>query len=280
MAMDDRTMTFRRVLFLFLFAVLVVGAAWFFFIFERQTQSGAVSPSAVVEAEPAITVPRDIAYEKFPFSIGDRTGTMHVYAFVPGDFQPRVAYDATPKHISTWGGGEQRLVLNGGFFHEDYTPSGYLVVDGQRIGNRMFDQELSGLVSIQYGNLTIRDLAEQPLLEGEKFGHALQSFPFLIKHGKPAVQEDSGLLARRSAIGADRTGNILLIMVPEQISLYEFAQELERIDIDFDMVLNLDGGPSSGLYIEEEDYRHVIDSFVPVPSVLVFERKPQPNFSY
>lgn len=176
------------------------------------------------------------------------------------------------QHVSTWSNNTTNTIsINGGYFHEDYTPSGYLVVDGKRIGDKKFDEDKTGMVVIQDNKLSIRDLKVQPLKEGENFDYALQSYPFLIRNGVGAIKEDSRQEYRRSAIGLDKEDNIYLIIVnSSDLSLYEFMNELLKSDIPFIDVLNLDGGPSSGIGIHIGDYNEVIDSVFPVPNILQF----------
>jgi hypothetical protein len=43
--------------------------------------------------------------------------------------------------------------------------------------------------------------------------------------------------------------------------------------MNIDRALNLDGGSSTGLYVRDGDLAEAIDSFGPVPSVLLVEAK-------
>lgn len=181
----------------------------------------------------------------------DETGVINFAKIAPGSFNAEIQnHTGNPNLMSEWSSKGYQVLVNAAYFNEDKTPSGYLIVNGETIGKEIFDQDKSGLLLIQDDKLSIRDLATEPLAEDETFDFALQSYPFLIKNHQEAIKEDSGQKARRSAIGTDKDGNVyVLISDSPNLSLYEFMNILYDSGIDFENVLNLDGGPSSGLYI-------------------------------
>lgn len=80
--------------------------------------------------------------------------------------------------------------------------------------------------------------------------------------------------ARRTALGVDAANNIYVISVPDrEISLYEFMNELLKSGISFLHVLNLDGGPSTGIYAHWEINDIFQNSYSKVPSVIKFRKK-------
>jgi hypothetical protein len=98
----------------------------------------------------------------------------------------------------------------------------------------------------------------------------VQSFPVLVKPGGvmgfPADADD-GRPARRTVVAQDRRGRLLFLVAPRgYFSLHHLAVWLVASDLDVDVALNLDGGPSSGLWLRDGPQ---IDSLVPVPSVIV-----------
>ncbi len=190
----------------------------------------------------------------------------------PKNYAAQIEYDKEGKYISEWRTDNLEIVINGGFFNEDYTPSGFLVVNGKRIGERLFDQDKSGLFVIKKGVVSIRDLATDPIKENESFEFALQSYPFLIKHEKPALSEDSGKKANRSVLATDVVGNAYILISLSEISLYEMMNKILALQIKFDAALNLDGGPSTGIYKnwEGEGYWH--EGYSRVPSIIRFKK--------
>lgn len=191
----------------------------------------------------------------------------------PATVSTTIEYSSTPKFVSEWRSGEKEVVINGGFFHPDFSPSGYLVVNGERIGKRIFNQNQSGLISIKNNILSIRDLSTEPIAKGETFDYALQSYPFLITSSTGALTRDTGLTGRRTALGLDKEGNIYIIITTAYISLYEFMNQILAQNLSLVTVLNLDGGPSTGLYSNLNDQELLIDSLTPVPFVMRFSEK-------
>jgi len=192
-----------------------------------------------------------------------------IIKFVPEKYSASVEYNNEAKIVSQWKSGGEEIIINGGYFNEDHSPSGYLVIDGKRIGDKMFDQDKSGLLIIDDGKILLRDTNIQPVTSTENIYSALQSFPFLIKNSEPAIKTDSGKKARRTAVGIDKNNNVYLIVVNTNISLYEFMNYLLNTRINLSNVLNLDGGPSTGIYANWND-NLLYDSFSPVPSVVRF----------
>ncbi len=191
----------------------------------------------------------------------------------PRSYRAQIEFASSSQFVSQWAStiDTSQIVINGAYFHEDYTPSGFLVIESERVGERMFDQDKSGLIVIDKDGLEIRDLAVSPIVPEESFDFALQSYPFLIKDGKPAIQTDSGLQARRTAIGIDDKQNVYVIaLTADEISLYEFMNKLVATGIPFVHVLNLDGGPSTGIIADWEEHRLSFNSFTPVSSVVRF----------
>lgn len=213
-----------------------------------------------------------VSFNTLLYKASDETGVINFAKIAPGSFNAAIQNSiVNPNLISDWSSQSNQVLVNAAYFNEDKIPSGFLVVNGETIGKEIFDQDKSGLLLIQDDKLSIRDLATEPLAEDETFDFALQSYPFLIKNHQEAIKEDSGQKARRSAIGTDKDGNVyVLISDSPNLSLYEFMNILYDSGIDFENVLNLDGGPSSGLYVNFNRYSKLIDSQVEVPSILKF----------
>ena len=195
---------------------------------------------------------------------------MVIYRVSPKQFHAGMAHDLPPKHLSVWGSQVTgtSLMVNGVYFHEDYLPSGFLRVSGTRIGTRQFDQDKSGL--LEFDPFRIVDTKSRPVKLDEDKAMA-QSYPFLIKNGKLGVTEDSGKVARRTFVGMDREGSMYVGVVPyAPLSLFQLARFLQQLPIHWTHVLNLDGGPSTGLWMQQGTHKELFDSYVPVPNILFF----------
>lgn len=201
------------------------------------------------------------------------TETITLFRFAPGAFSWEFAHADQPSPVSSWAATlpDAVAVINGVYFKPDFTPAGLFIDNGTRIGSTAFDEDRSGILEFA-PTLAIVDTATE---EADKTAmtEAAQSYPFLIKDGQPAVATDSGALARRSFFGLDKQGNAYLGIVPDtEMSLYALAQTLSTLQTDWTNVLNLDGGPSSGLVVNAGDESESIDSFVGVPNVIVARR--------
>jgi len=196
----------------------------------------------------------------------------------PACFRFEVAYDAEHPHsIQDWQKQTGALVVfNGGFFKVEkqrYLPAGLLVVDGQTFGESYTG--FGGMFGVSSRGPDLRSLAQQPYQPGEPLQYALQSFPVLVKPGGllgfPAQYEDN-MLARRTVIGRDRDGRFIAIVADSSyFTLYRLSVYLVDSDLNLDVALNLDGGPSSGIALAAPYMLVPATSFLPIV-ITVFPR--------
>jgi len=185
----------------------------------------------------------------------------------------RVHYDpATPLLVSAWAERLQALlVINGGYFTPEGETVGLLISDGRAWGTSYGD--FAGVFAVTPdGAVSVRWLGDQAYDPNEPLQEALQSFPVLVKPGGvmgfPADADD-GRPARRTVVAQDRQGRILFVVAPRgNLSLHRLARFLAASDLDIQVALNLDGGTSTGLWLETGDAPVEIDSRIPVPSVI------------
>jgi len=201
----------------------------------------------------------------------------------PATVRFRVHYDPiAPRPVAAWAGRLQSpLVINGGYFTPENETLGLLISDGRVRGNPYGD--FAGMFAVNplpgppprgkgEEQVSVRWLHDQPYDPDEPLKEALQSFPVLVKPGGvmgfPADADD-GRPARRTVVAQDYQGRILLIVAPRgTLSLHELACFLAESDLDLDVALNLDGGFSTGLWLQVDETSVEIDSLVPVPSVI------------
>ena len=94
--------------------------------------------------------------------------------------------------------------------------------------------------------------------------------------GQGGYSDDSVLRARRTAIGQDTSGRILLVVASSgTFTLAEMSQFLLNSDFDLAVALNLDGGASSGLLLREPS--EGIPAFSLLPTVITIRPKPAPD---
>lgn len=202
-------------------------------------------------------------------------GYVVVYRFSPDAFHWHFEVStSTPRSVRGWSEflPNATVVINGLYFHEDYSPSGYLMSRGKQVGSRRFDPQKSGMIQLAPSVQLIDSRLEKKI--DTTSTEAGQSYPFLVLDGKPAITKDSGLVARRSFMGIDRQGIIYLGIVPHDwVTLYRLSQITASLPVDWHNVINLDGGPSAGLSVRDSEGPELLNSDVPVPIVIVGERK-------
>lgn len=176
-------------------------------------------------------------------------------AYAPGE----------PKAITSWRtelGAD--VVVNGSFFTPEYVATGRIIINGQASGQSYGD--FAGMVAIVDGVLQVRDLAERPYSASEALDFGLQAFPVLIKSGGVQAYFDDGESDRRTVIGVDKNGRVLLIVSQlGSFSLAEMSHWLANSDLELDVALNLDGGTSSSLAIAGGE---TAVGFLPIPNVI------------
>jgi uncharacterized protein YigE (DUF2233 family) len=194
----------------------------------------------------------------------------------PAQVRLRVAYaPERPRALRTWFD-ETRptLAVNGGFFTEDYHSTALVVSDGAASGSSY--EGFGGMLAVAPdGGVALWALRDQPYDPGEPLAQAMQSFPMLVfPGGQVAPIEDDGKRARRTAVALDRAGRLLLIAsATSELTLRGLADWLGGSDLDIDRALNLDGGSSTGLFLKSGPLSEQIDSFGPLPLVLLVEER-------
>jgi uncharacterized protein YigE (DUF2233 family) len=197
-------------------------------------------------------------------------------------FRFRVVYTpGSALHVSEWAAtaGEDRmplLLVNGGYFTPEHLAAGLLVSGGQVYGTPYGDY--AGMFAVlPGGRVEVRWLAARPYNPTEMLLEAVQSFPVLVRPGGvlgfPA-EADDGRPARRTVVAQDRAGQMLFVVATRgYLTLHELARWLAESDLDVDVALNLDGGQSTGVWLSAGEQPVRLNSLVPVPSVIVVERR-------
>lgn len=190
--------------------------------------------------------------EQFDFRIGYR----------PGQPQPLAVWQAETDAF---------IVLNAGFFTEEFAATGLIVVDGTASGVSYGD--FAGMLAITDAGPDLRWLAERPYSPTESLQYALQSFPLLVKPGGAlGFPDEDGNPARRTAVAMDGDGRFLIILTRQgNFTLHQLSRWLTESDLGLDITLNLDGGPSSGLILA--DPRQEFLAFSPLPAVIIIHKK-------
>jgi hypothetical protein len=143
---------------------------------------------------------------------------------------------------------QHQLIINGGYFNPDWSPTGYCKIRGKTI-NPKINKRLSGFIAIdERGRITL--LARGDDLS--KFPTVLQSGPYVIDPGgKIGIRSKTGRAAKRTLIGVTKDKD-LVIIITRPIYLLDLAEHIQKHIPDLERLLNLDGGPSTGFVTRDE----------------------------
>ncbi|HLG25226.1 MAG TPA: phosphodiester glycosidase family protein [Candidatus Gracilibacteria bacterium] len=157
------------------------------------------------------------------------------------------------------------LTFNGGFYTEDFKPTGLLVSRGKVLRKLSGADLLDGIIAIDKSGKA-RFFSESKNIDAKNLRFAIQNGPVLIdENGNIPLTGDSNEKASRTALGIDNKGNLVLIVMKQSllntdntISLYELAHLLKETPglagMELHSVVNLDGGPSTGFMIGDHYY--------------------------
>ena len=235
-------------------------------------------PTETAPSEPDAWQAVDTALDtrRMRFSTGEHSAEVVLLRLDPAAYHLRVAYDAAnPGRVSEWAAAIKPVALiNGGYFDEAGRATALVIFDGIVRGQSY--EGFGGMVVVTSdGHFELRSLRQQPYDPAEPLRQAMQSSPMLIQPGGEVSDlQVNDNRSRRTVIARDTSGRILLIACDwPAFTLREFATLLKESDLELDAALNLDGGRSTGLYLKTPSTELMIDSFEPVPLVLVVDRK-------
>lgn len=187
----------------------------------------------------------------------------------------RVFHDSEGHSIQEWHGiTGADIVVNGGFFFGDHQPQGRLVIDGEMIGTPLDPSArigVPGLFAVIDDEVSITSLGRSGVPpRNMEFDQAVEAYPMLLMPGREAVYPPrQGERARRTVIGIDDTGSVVIVLVDGPIfSLLELSRWLAESNLNLETALNLDGGRSSGMVVDVNGIRTDIPAYVPLPIVI------------
>ncbi len=166
------------------------------------------------------------------------------------------------------------LAINGGYFDENYRPLGLLVDRGRTLSPlRHVDHGVFAVAAGKASLVHARDWQSPPDLD-----FAVECGPRLIVDGKPLSFKEN--IARRTALGIDRHGNVVVVATADVLTLQALAQFLARSEAaggpGLLYALNLDGGPSTMLDVERGAVHAAVRAPTQVPIGLAVVERPAP----
>jgi uncharacterized protein YigE (DUF2233 family) len=139
---------------------------------------------------------------------------------------------------------------NGGFFVKDrWEPSGLVVTRGHRSGSFDAKSWMNGILVVRQGQIAFE--SSEVFVLDHSVAEAIQTGPFLIRGGKIEPALDNGRVASRTFACTDGFGNWGLgVSTPCALSELAVALASEKVGaaLEVSSALNLDGGPSTGLW--------------------------------
>ena len=142
---------------------------------------------------------------------------------------------------------------NGVFFNrKPFAPVGGMISDSKRINIVDPITWMKGLLVVRNGRPTLE--SSESYQDTPAVTDLLQSGIWLVRAGKPASDSDQTKTARRTFICHDGKGT-WAIGLSERCTFHELATALKSPEVtailNIQEALNLDGGPSTGLWLKQ-----------------------------
>ncbi len=216
----------------------------------------------------------DVRYEDWNNGTDDDTIT--IVRIDPQSVTLSVGYQPDkPLLMSQWMQQEHAAaIINGGYFDQNDQATALVISNGQTFGSTY--SGFGGMLSMDSnGHIKLRSLRQQPYNSSEALTQAVQCSPMLVEGSKRTQFSAAPAQSRRSIVAVDKDGKLLFISSPDDtFTLDQLANLLVSSDLSISTALNLDGGASTGLYVNGNGQAHVtIDSFVLLPLVVIVKEK-------
>jgi uncharacterized protein YigE (DUF2233 family) len=218
----------------------------------------------------------DVRYEDWKTANGTDDDTVTIMRVDPHVVTLSVSYQPDkPLLMSQWMQQEHAFaIINGGYFDQNDRATALVISNGQSYGTTY--SGFGGMLSVDSnGHTSLRSLHQQAYNPRESLMQAVQCSPMLVTNGKRTQFSANPAQSRRSMVAMDKHGKLLFISSPDDIfSLDQMADLLVSSDLSISTALNLDGGASTGLFVNGSGQTHVtIDSFVLLPLVVIVREK-------
>lgn len=163
-------------------------------------------------------------------------------------------------------GSKARVAINGGYFDEGMRPLGLRVAGGKRTSK--LREANWGVFYIRQGRAQIKHTRDyQPSRHTQV---ALQCGPRLVVDGKTTDLKPQW--ARRSGIGIDRNGRVILAVADGEMSFQQWAEQWASPEgLNCKDALNLDGGGSTQLAFGSSGKELSVSGLWSVPDALIMK---------
>lgn len=209
-------------------------------------------------------------HRRFEKEIAGRVVTMDIIRLDRREYKASFAHDEQEPFVfeeeSVVKDEAAVLVVNGGFFEGNYQPSGYLRLESEVVSSVVVPWDLGGYAVVDQEGVLEFYKQSQVSVESLVGQAVVQSFPMVMYEGRSLVSSAWKKEAFRTLLGRDEVGNSFVIL-STNISFYNLGQWLEELDLGLQAVMNMDGGASSALWIEEEGYAFFVPNLSKVANV-------------
>ncbi len=217
----------------------------------------------------------EVRYEDWKIPGGD-DDTVTIVRFDLHKIKLSVGYQpGQPLLMNEWMQQEHAIaMINGGYFDQQDNATALVVSNGKVFGESY--NGFGGMLSVDtHGIVNLRSLRQQPYDPNtEQLEQATQSAPMLMSGGKRTQFSADASQTRRSVVAMDKQGRLLFIASPGQVfSLDQLADQLVSSDLSIETALNLDGGSSTGLYVNGGSSHVTIDSLAKLPLVIIVKAR-------
>lgn len=217
------------------------------------------------------TIEQGIERREMVFSAGNSRAHAVLIRVDPTQVSFQVHYSpGEPHSLDEWQTlfPQAALLVNGGFFDPNDFAVGLVVSNSMSFGESL--SGFGGMFEVGAAGVRVRSLVGEPYT-GDPLSQAVQGFPMLIEAGGVMAPRGEGFdqRSRRTAVGQDRTGHIIFIIIPYSfVSLAEFQDWLLASGLDLSIAVGLDGGRSTGMIIQTPGNSQVYPAADRLPSVI------------
>ncbi len=171
-------------------------------------------------------------------------------------------------------------VANGGYFGHKNEPVTLLISGGKQLRKPFETLPCSGVFTLDgKGRAAVRPLkGVEPPYAGIDF--AVQNSPLLVHRGKAVFRDKKILRFRRTAVGVDGKGRVVLVVADTGLAYEELAVILNTREklggFGLRDAVNLDGGASSGMALNHEKAKRHVKAGRVIPYVLLVRKRAKP----
>ena len=208
-----------------------------------------------------------LEWRVYPYGDGAST-EISVVRIDPVNYVFRVHY--TPNIVRSRNAWAENLpeavaFINTSFYDENNVPLGLVIADG--VASGFSYQDRGGTFFVQNDTPRLQSVLSGPL-DTTSLQQAVQTFPMLMINGAQSYRQDTPS-ARRSAVGIDQQGHILLMVTSRGgTTLNGLSEFLAQSDMSLVNAMNFDGGGSSMMTVRAGDFVYRFASIDSVPVVL------------